>query len=145
LPYIRRDNNPTSDKLLYVLGPKGDKGESGETGNTKTRYIKQGFEKAQAIEVPVLVASFYFEPGVLLAPARVFLGTDNGSNTATLELIEEDTSITRATWDSTGVLQDITQSDDISLSGGWYQVILSVSNPLSAAILSGIDWVVLEN
>jgi hypothetical protein len=32
LPCIRRDSNPTSDKLLYVLGPKGEDGPPGPEG-----------------------------------------------------------------------------------------------------------------
>lgn len=111
----------------------------------KLKTIKQGFSTAKATDEPTLVASLYFKDGTLQVPARAFLGTDTGANQATLNLIRADDPTIIASWIATGVLQDISSVAPVALLEGWHQLTLQCDSPNINAILSGIDWLYLED
>lgn len=118
---------------------------SDHTHRLRHRWLKLAFPVAKATDEVALVATLYLETGTLLAPARVFIGTDTGTNQATLRLIRADDPTVLATWSVTGILQNVNLLAPVALTAGWHQLTLQCNSPNANAILSGIDWLYLED
>lgn len=118
---------------------------SNHTHRLRHRWLKLAFSAAKATDEVTLVASIYLEGGTLQAPARVLIGTDTGTNQATLRLIRADDPTILATWAATGILQNVNLGAPVVLTAGWHQLTLQCNSPNANAILSGIDWLYVED